>query len=1060
MDAELFNEALATALDDAEISAALATLAGDGDLQAVRADLENAVRAQVETIESGARGELARLEAAQTHLDAALDAAAAEEAGSTGELTTLMELTGLSTLAAAGPGAVLPVRRPWWRWFLTRRIEPDPTPRVLEQRLKAAREPSDWLEVSADINSEIGHLNEILRERVLARSDEWPDVAKARAQLNDARASALRSVLERGVRPVCRDWVNDQLRGWREQRLSLTLDSPGAPGLAELPNPDHEVPTPDGDELERLLGQLPGGSIGLSGPRGSGKTTLLRSFHQGRRRIGGRAPGLSAMVSAPVEYAPRDFVLHLFERLCLAAGAGTDPDPLAPTSDDSVRSRVRRLSVVTLAVAGAGLAAVAIGGVLLFEAVDARDLATTDQLTLLSAALLAGCALLLPLRYGRWPALRQALAVGAVSVAAVIVFVDAPPAWPDRLWTLLACVWLGCHLAVAGYRTRLLIIGPFAGAFASVVVVEGTVIALAGALGVDIGDRAPTGAVVLLAATVAMLAGRAVDPLFTAEREGIRWPGHLLASALFAAAAIGQVVGLALLALDVRASARLLLGLALLGGGLWWIWLAQRARARGMEFEPTVAASRPFTTNDRTADDARQTAPVIESLEELLDAALASDDGARQVGSAGESLELACSMLRTWRISGRSLDHTELSGVLASAEFSLPEKSALHPPLRVAGAELRRRQERRESWRMTGESWLRRIHYQQSFSSTWSGKVGVAKPLALELSHAGGLSSSEVPMTLPQIVRALQEYLEVASEIEPVVIVIDELDKMASVDAAERFLNEVKAIFGVANCYFLISVSEDAVASFERRGLPFRDVVDSSFDEVRRVGYLSLADAESLLGKRVVLLPMPFAALCHALSGGLARDLVRTTRALFDLKGTLGDARMSVLCRELVRLELRAKRDGTVTAIHGLGGALDVSQPLRWLGAMPIDEPSIAALKENAAPHLPGPADVDDDAQRSAALALRRFVREFVGFWYFCATVVDVFGRRLSFDVLQEPGVGPGGKRDLEAFARARQSFAVEPQLAWDRITTIRDAWSLDVVAPVSLVAEGVGERH
>jgi hypothetical protein len=72
-----------------------------------------------------------------------------------------------------------------------------------------------------------------------------------------------------------------------------------------------------------------------------------------------------------------------------------------------------------------------------------------------------------------------------------------------------------------------------------------------------------------------------------------------------------------------------------------------------------------------------------------------------------------------------------------------------------------------------------------------------------------------------------------------------------------------------------------------------------------------LDDAEKLLAKRVVLLPKPFAALGHALSGGLARDLIRTARALFDLREPTEQAGMAELAPALVRAELKGKRDGT-----------------------------------------------------------------------------------------------------------------------------------------------------
>jgi hypothetical protein len=81
-------------------------------------------------------------------------------------------------------------------------------------------------------------------------------------------------------------------------------------------------------------------------------------------------------------------------------------------------------------------------------------------------------------------------------------------------------------------------------------------------------------------------------------------------------------------------------------------------------------------------------------------------------------------------------------------------------------------------------------------------------------------------------------------------------------------LNDIKAIFGIDRCFFLVSVSEDAIASFERRGMPFRDAFDSAFDEIIAVHPLDFRDATRLLRRRVIGSSLPFEALSYCLSGG------------------------------------------------------------------------------------------------------------------------------------------------------------------------------------------------
>ena len=73
----------------------------------------------------------------------------------------------------------------------------------------------------------------------------------------------------------------------------------------------------------QLSGTMSSANLGVSGPRGAGKTTLLRNFcdaslswRRDSRTRPGLIPDLRVMVSAPVDYDTREFILHLFGRLC------------------------------------------------------------------------------------------------------------------------------------------------------------------------------------------------------------------------------------------------------------------------------------------------------------------------------------------------------------------------------------------------------------------------------------------------------------------------------------------------------------------------------------------------------------------------------------------------------------------------------------------------------------------------------------------------------------------------------------------------------------------------
>jgi hypothetical protein len=145
------------------------------------------------------------------------------------------------------------------------------------------------------------------------------------------------------------------------------------------------------------------------------------------------------------------------------------------------------------------------------------------------------------------------------------------------------------------------------------------------------------------------------------------------------------------------------------------------------------------------------------------------------------------------------------------------------------------------------------------------------------MAEAGLEGSREIArnqMTLPDIVAEFRRLLAQIAETRRVLIGIDELDKLESREDAYTFMNEMKVLFGLDGCFFLISVSEDAMSVFERRGLPFRDVFDSSFDDVINVGFLRVDESVELLQRRVIGMPLPFIFLCHCIAGGLARDVI------------------------------------------------------------------------------------------------------------------------------------------------------------------------------------------
>src|SRR5204863_10221347 len=136
---------------------------------------------------------------------------------------------------------------------------------------------------------------------------------------------------------------------------------------------------------------------------------------------------------------------------------------------------------------------------------------------------------------------------------------------------------------------------------------------------------------------------------------------------------------------------------------------------------------------------------------------------------------------------------------------------------------------------------LENIKFQHSYSSGWGGSL---KLPGIEAQLNEARSFAENQRTMPQIVDDFHEFFKLMSPEDLVLIGIDELDKMESDDDVRTFLNAIKALFRIPRCFYLVSVSETAISSFERRGLPLRDVLDSTFDTIVYVDYLKLPATE------------------------------------------------------------------------------------------------------------------------------------------------------------------------------------------------------------------------
>ncbi len=144
------------------------------------------------------------------------------------------------------------------------------------------------------------------------RAQTLTDIETTKAQILQLNEKVRTSLLEEGILPELRMLINDHIDPSYERYLNLRT----APDLVEMINASFQIPTEANNKVLRLLRNMRGGSLGIAGSRGAGKTTLIWSFCNPSGVKIDDQPILSVMISAPVEYNAREFILYLFMSIC------------------------------------------------------------------------------------------------------------------------------------------------------------------------------------------------------------------------------------------------------------------------------------------------------------------------------------------------------------------------------------------------------------------------------------------------------------------------------------------------------------------------------------------------------------------------------------------------------------------------------------------------------------------------------------------------------------------------------------------------------------------------
>lgn len=334
---------------------------------------------------------------------------------------------------------------------------------------------------------------------------------------------------------------------------------------------------------------------------------------------------------------------------------------------------------------------------------------------------------------------------------------------------------------------------------------------------------------------------------------------------------------------------------------------------------------------------------------------------------------------------------------------------------------------------------LQGLVYQESVSAGWS--AGIKSPVGLEGGVTSNTTMTEKPMGFPELVARFNEFLRLVTRSRPVFIGIDELDKVDSDDQVYKFINDIKAVFGLEGCFYVVSISDNAMSSFERRGLPVRDAFDSAFDCIVSLRPMDLSASRRLLRQRVIGMPEAFICLCHALSGGLPRDLIRAARDLINLAAeSERDRTIETLSALTVRADIRRKADAASIRAQRIGVEPEVGN-------------FVCSLRENLLSGViddKGLLDTAKSLARDSVNSQRRpstwqdgqqdltLLRSEMGaYFYFCSTVMRFFDNSLEESKLRRI-LAKEGRGSCDQLSQSRNEFSLNSRMAWNTLTEFR----------------------
>ena len=180
--------------------------------------------------------------------------------------------------------------------------------------------------------------------------------------------------------------------------------------------------------------------------------------------------------------------------------------------------------------------------------------------------------------------------------------------------------------------------------------------------------------------------------------------------------------------------------------------------------------------------------------------------------------------------------------------------------------------------------------FETTVTSGWT--AGLTPAPGVAFGATGSVSKKILPMSLYELAEQYSTLVHDVGHDTPLLICIDGLDKCSPATDIEQILFDLRAFLSVPRCSYLIALAEDLDPRASSRV--------SLIDEVIHCELLTVDDANRLIDRRVLGLPLGYAALCFTVSAGRPRDLLRATKLVVEPAGDRRNSTLATACQKVV----------------------------------------------------------------------------------------------------------------------------------------------------------------